>query len=88
MKQRPCKNLSASERRAESTETLHFVASFDKKRGRYAFDCSTQPMATIWATCDNPLARCPACGAENPVSIEEGKMTTSPVTSIWRGKSE
>jgi len=70
MEPRVCKNFIVSEKPGESIETLHFVASFDAKKRIYTVVCSTQPLTTIWTTNDKPLARCPACGAKNPLRGE------------------
>lgn len=70
MEHRPCKSLIASERASQTGKTLHFIASFDEKRGLCGFVCETQPMTTIWTTNDKPLARCPGCGAQNPLRGE------------------
>ena len=62
--------LSAIERQAETRRTLHFIARLDEKRRLCGFVCELQPMTTIWTTNDKPLARCPACGAQSPLSGE------------------
>jgi len=55
----------------QAAKTLHFVAAFDAKRGLYRFVCECQPMATVTS---QALKRCPFCGQENLVQVEESKF--------------
>jgi hypothetical protein len=49
-----------------STQTLHFVANFNKKRELYAFFCENQPLLTFWS--HGLPGRCPLCRTENPLN--------------------
>jgi hypothetical protein len=66
MENKPFKH--SPERQTETVETLHCIASFDRKRGLYAFFCECQPLMTLL---NHGLpTRCPICGAENPLREE------------------
>ena len=56
-----------------TTEMLHLMASFDTKRGLYAFFCEGQPLMTVRS---NGLpSRCPVCGMENPLSRDSNNYS-------------
>ncbi len=66
MENKPFKN--SPEIQTETVLTLHRIASFDMKRGLYAFFCECQPLMTLQNY--GLPSRCPICGAENPLREE------------------
>ena len=44
---------------------LHFIAAVRLRTHQYAVVCESQPLMTFW--CYGHPARCPACGAPNPI---------------------
>ena len=48
-----------------STRYLHFIAGVRLRTHQYAVVCESQPLMTFW--CYGHPARCPACGAPNPI---------------------
>jgi hypothetical protein len=44
---------------------LHFIAAARLRTHQYALVCESQPLMTFW--CYGHPARCPACGAPNPI---------------------
>ena len=48
-----------------SIPQLHFIAATRLRTHQYAVVCESQPLMTFW--CYGHPARCPACGAPNPI---------------------
>lgn len=57
--------------KGQSAQPLHFVAAYNAKRGLYRFVCECQPLATVTS---HAPKRCPFCGQQDPVRVEEGKF--------------
>lgn len=51
-----------------SKSYLHFIVNVRQKRNRYAFACESQPLLSFG--CHGVPARCPVCGAPNPLEKE------------------
>jgi len=51
-----------------SIPKLHFIAAVRLRTHQYAVVCESQPLMTFW--CYGHPARCPACGAPNPIKEE------------------
>jgi hypothetical protein len=48
-----------------STHYFHFIATASQKTDQYALVCESQPLTTFRS--HGLPARCPACGAPNPI---------------------